>query len=335
MAEAAGLEAARIVRIEAGRVDDERAAVADCPGRGTRGSRNLQHVYVSAVVIGVDVEVQQIVVGPPIAPAHVHGRRIHVVVEYRGGRRNRHAVQVVEHRMQDTRFDFVPISRAESRLPDAREIRVAGVLPLGAVAVLVVVVVAERAAEQDVQIGGWPACDEMRGRGAESVRTDFVVAEHAPLLMRSDDVLDVPCAELDHAADGATAVDVRCRATHHVDAADHRRIDIELAVGVMARALEILARAVDQHGDTAEILQASDIDCGRGVVAALLEIHAGNSEKEVGCSVGLQLLNLIGAHRAHRRERIDREFLRFGRDDRDYVEKNRLRRSRRSGSNCK
>ena len=52
-------------------------------------------------------------------------------------------------------------------------------------------------------------------------------------------------------------------------------IEEERAVGEMAGALIILPRAVDHHGDTAEILQAADIDRGRRFVAAVLHPDAG------------------------------------------------------------
>ena len=82
----------------------------------------------------------------------------------------------------------------------------------------------------------------------------------APALAGPHHVLNVLGAERDHAADRAGAVDVRGRAAHDIDAADQFGIEEERAVGVVAGALVILPRAIDDDGDAAEILQAADVD---------------------------------------------------------------------------
>src|SRR4029453_2927527 len=93
----------------------------------------------------------------------------------------------------------------------------------------------------------------------------------APALARPHHVVDIFGAEGDHAADRAGAINVRGRATHHIDPADQFGLEEERAVGVMPGALVVLARTIDDDRDAAEILQAADVDDGRGIVAALLE----------------------------------------------------------------
>ena len=60
-------------------------------------------------------------------------------------------------------------------------------------------------------------------------------------------VVDVLGAERHHAADRAGAVDVGGRAAHDIDAADQFGIEEERAVGVVAGALIVLSRAVDDR----------------------------------------------------------------------------------------
>ena len=135
------------------------------------------------------------------------------------------------------------------------------------------------------------------------------------------DVLDVLGAERDHAADRAGAVDVRGRAAHDIDAADQFRIEEERAVGVVAGALVVLPRAVDDDRDAAEILQAADVDDGRGIVAALLERDAGHVVEDIGQPVRLQALDLLQRHHADGSQRVDRALLGLRGRHRDRIER--------------
>jgi hypothetical protein len=145
-------------------------------------------------------------------------------------------------------------------------------------------------------------------RAEAAILVGAVGAGHvdAPALTGTQDVLDVLGAERHHAADRAGAVDVRGRAAHHVDAADEFRIEEERAVGVMTGALIVLPRAVDDDCDTAEILQAADVDDSRGIVAAFLKDDAGDVVEDVGEPVRLQALDLLQRHHRNRRQRVDR-----------------------------
>ena len=83
------------------------------------------------------------------------------------------------------------------------------------------------------------------------------------------------------AADRAGAVDVRDRPAHHVDAGQQLRLHVDEAVGLVAGALEILPRAVDDDRDAAEVLHAADVDRHAGIVGALLEVHGRHAEEGI------------------------------------------------------
>ncbi|MHC2316773.1 hypothetical protein ACVIHC_003819 [Bradyrhizobium diazoefficiens] len=117
------------------------------------------------------------------------------------------------------------------------------------------------------------------------------------------------------------AVDVGGRSPHDVDAADQFRIEEEGAVGIVAGALIVLPRAVDHDRDAAEILQAANVDNGRGIVAALLERNTGNRMEDVRQPVRLKTLDLVERDRADGRERVDRSLPGLGCGDRDGVER--------------
>ena len=98
-------------------------------------------------------------------------------------------------------------------------------------------------------------------------------------------------------------------------------IEEERAVGVVAGALIVLPRAVDDDGDAAEILQAADVDDGRGIVAALLNRYAGDVVEDIGQPVRLQPLDLLERHHADGSQRVDRALLGLRRRDRDRIER--------------
>jgi hypothetical protein len=79
-------------------------------------------------------------------------------------------------------------------------------------------------------------------------------------------------------------------------------------------------RAVHDHRHAAEVLQAADVDDGRGIVATLLERHAGHGVEDIRQPVWLKTLDLVERNRADGRERIDRALLGLRRRDRDGVE---------------
>src|SRR5436190_10112402 len=182
---------------------------------------------------------------------------------------------------------------------------VARVPNLRAVAILVVVLAAiDRAAEHiDVRIDTNAA--EHRAEPTVGIGAVRAGGVDTPSLAGAHDLLHVLGTERHQAADRAGAVDVGGRAAHHVDAADQLGIEEERAVGVVSGALVILPRAIDHDGDTAEILQASDIDDGRGIVAALLEGDAGDVVENIRQSFRLQALDLLQRHHRDRRQRID------------------------------
>jgi hypothetical protein len=134
-------------------------------------------------------------------------------------------------------------------------------------------------------------------------------------------VLDILGAERDQAADGAGAVDVGGRTAHHIDAADEFGFEEERTVGIVAGALVVLPRPVDNDRDTAEILQAADVDDGRGIVTALLERNAWHVVEDIGQPVRLQALDLLQRHHRDGSQRIDRALLGLRGCHRDGIER--------------
>src|SRR5690606_576044 len=72
------------------------------------------------------------------------------------------------------------------------------------------------------------------------------------------------------AADGAGPVCVGDRAANDVNLLDEVGVDEEHGLRAVVRALEVLAGAVDDDRDTAEILQPANVDGGGGAAAVRL-----------------------------------------------------------------
>lgn len=88
----------------------------------------------------------------------------------------------------------------------------------------------------------------------------------------------------------------------------------------MAGALIVLPCTVNNHSNTTEILQTTDVDRGRRIVAAILQPHARHVVDEITNRAGVAALNLFERHHAHRRERVDCALLGLRRRDRDHVQ---------------
>ena len=190
----------------------------------------------------------------------------------------------------------MPRRRAHRQLADRRRDVERGVGPLLLVAVQIVRILADHAAGEDVDVRIHSCAREHRAHAAHEGRSEHAGGQHAPALAGLDDVFDVLGAERHHAADRAGAVDVGDRPAHDVDRREHLRLEIEHPVGVVAGALEVLPRAVDQHGDAPEILQAANVDGGAGIIAARLRGHAGHAEEDLRRAGRHQLLELVGGH---------------------------------------
>src|SRR4029078_5786328 len=117
-----------------------------------------------------------------------------------------------------------------------------------AVAVPVILLVAIGAAEEEIDIG---ACAYRCIQISVPAFIGAELAEHfgGPLLVRPQNVLCILRAEIDHAADGAGAINVRNGAAPDIDTGNGVRLDVELAVCGVTGALEVLTRAVDQDSD--------------------------------------------------------------------------------------
>jgi hypothetical protein len=160
----------------------------------------------------------------------------------------------------------------------------------------------------------------------------LVVAKHpvdlaAELLTRLENVIDIKRAKRHHAADRTGAVGVDDGTAHHIGAREQLGLEINETIGLVAGALEVLPRPVDQHCDPTEILQAADVDRDARIVGALLEIGPWYTKEQVLGAAGQQLIDLIAAHRADAGKRLRDRFLDFRGHDRDRVEQRRLLRS--------
>ena len=114
------------------------------------------------------------------------------------------------------------------------------------------------------------------------------------------------------------------------DAADQFGLEEERAVGIVAGALIVLPRTIDDHSNAAEILQAADVDDGRWIVAALLERNAWHVVEDIRQPVRLQALDLLQRHHADGRQCVDRALLGLRGRHRDGIE-----RLNRPGSNLR
>ena len=217
-------------------------------------------------------------------------------------------------------LDLMAVGGTHRQLHQAGSEFVAGVADFGAVAVLVIARGAVHRAAEHIDIGIGAHAAEDRAEAARAVGAAGPAQIDAPSLARAHDVVDVLGTERDQTADRAGAVDVGGRAAHHIDAADQFGIEEERAVGVVSGALIVLPRAIDDDGDAAEILQAANVDDGRGIVTALLKRYAGHVVENIRQPVRLQALDLLQRHRADRRQRVDRALFRLRSCDSDGIE---------------
>ena len=290
-------------------------------------------VVVGAVAVQIDVPVKPGVVGLGVAPGDRAGRIAHIrgidrrALIQRALRRGQHraAVElahvVIIILIEAAELDLVAIGRAHRELHQARGNVVAGVADLGASTILVVTLGAiDRAAEHiDRGIDAHAAEDRPKpARVVGAVRAGHI---DAPALAGTHHVIDVLGAERHHAADRARAKDVGARAAHHIDAADQFRIQEERTLGMMAGALIVLARAIDHHGDPAKILQTANVNRAGGIIAAVLERHAGHGGEHVLQALGLNALDLFQGDDADRRQRVDRLLFALAGDNGDGIER--------------
>ena len=199
----------------------------------------------------------------------------------------------------------MPKRRAERSLHNARVDLVVGIRNDAAVAILVALLRTVGAAREQFRFGGEARCgkcraDAARGRAAHRMR------QHAPAFADLEDVLDVLGAERRDAADRAGAEHVGHRPANDVDAAYEFRLEIEDAVGVVAAALEILPRAVDDDVDAAKILKAANIDRGARIVGPLLHVDARHAIDQIRRSRRHDLVDLVLANRADAGESLGR-----------------------------
>jgi hypothetical protein len=89
----------------------------------------------------------------------------------------------------------------------------------------------------------------------------------------------------------------------------------------VAGALIVLPRTVDDDRHAAKILQAADVDNGRGIVAALLDRHARYLVEDAGQPVRLQALDLLQRHHADGSQRVDGALLGLRGRHRDGIER--------------
>src|ERR1044072_4905658 len=219
------------------------------------------------------------------------------------------------------KLDFVPVSRTHRQLGNTGGEPVSGIGDFEPCTVLVAFLGAVGTAGKHVDVRIDMNAAEDRTERATLIGPEYGLCVHTPALARTHDVFDVLGAERRDTADRTRAVDVGRWAAHDFDAADQFRVKEERAVREMAGTLIILPRAIDDHGDTTEILQAADVDRSRRLVAAILHPYAGNVVEETAKGAGLATLNLLQRHHADRRQRVDRALLGPGRNCRNRVER--------------
>ena len=228
---------------------------------------------------------------------------------------------------QATELDLVSVGWPHRNFHQPCGNLVSGISDCGARAVLVVGLrPIDRAAEYiDIRIDAHAAED----RSQPAILVGAVRPRHidAPPLAGTNDVVDVLGAERHETADSARAVDVCGGAANHIHSADQFRIEEEGAVSIVAGALIILPCAVHHHRDTAEILQAADVDRTRRIVAAVLERHRWHTAEQIRYPLRLQPLNLLKRHDTHRRQRVDRTLFGFRRSDGNGIERLHRRRT--------
>jgi hypothetical protein len=200
-----------------------------------------------------------------------------------------------------------------------------------AVAVLEVVAVTRGRADHEVEIVDRTRCDEHRAEPLHLVGADHAVQQGGETLARLEDVVGIERPHRHHAPDRAGAVDVRDRPAHHVDAGQQFRLHVDEAVGLVAGALEVLPRTIDNHGDAAEVLQAADVDRHARLVGALLRVHPRHAEEHIFEARRHVLGELFAAHGAHAGQRLDHDLLGAACHHRDRIEIGGLRQSRRAG----
>ena len=199
----------------------------------------------------------------------------------------------------------MPKRRTERSLHDARVDLIVGIRNDAAVAILVALLRTVGAAREQFRFGreargGKCRADATRGRAAHRM------GQHAPAFADLEHILDVLGAERRDTADRAGAKHVGHRPANDVDAADELRLEIEDAVGVVAAALEILPRAVDDDVDAAEILEAADIDRGARIVGPLLHVDTRHAVDQIRRFGRHELVDLILANRTHAGEGLGR-----------------------------
>ena len=89
----------------------------------------------------------------------------------------------------------------------------------------------------------------------------------------------------------------------------------------MAGALEILPRAVDHHGDAAEILKAAELIAVSGESARSRNHTLGQAKEQIRGPLRLDLIDLLLPHRTDHRERLDGALDRLGREHGDRIER--------------
>ena len=204
-----------------------------------------------------------------------------------------------------TELDLVPKRRTERSLHDARVDLIVGIRNDAAVAILVALLRTVGAAREQFRFGREARGGKCRADAARS-RAAHRMSQHAPAFADPEHILDVLGAERRDTTNRAGAEHVGHRPANDVDAADELRLEIEDAVGVVAAALEILPRAVDDDVDAAEVLKAADIDRGARIVGPLLHVDTRHAVDQIRRFGRHELVDLILANRTHAGEGLGR-----------------------------
>ena len=157
-------------------------------------------------------------------------------------------------------------------------------------------------------------------------------------LFGTQEIVGLPGLEHHDAADGPGPVDVRNRSADNRDRLQHFRLDPLWRGAAVAVDLEVAPRPVDDDRDAAGVLQAADVDVGRGRVAVVGCGHPRHAEEYLAGRRRLQPPKVAFADDARRRHRLRRGLFGKRRNHRDLVENDgirRLRRCRHAHTGCR
>jgi len=263
VAESARFETRRVVDVEACRDQVEtalrsggnrnEAAIFLIPAHAIRKCR-LIHARI--VHIGAQREIDPIIAR---RIAILAGEDVFPEIGFLGDRARLPPIIVMTHPAER---DLMTVGGADDALGEAALNFVIRVLDLVAVAAFVVVALAIGEVAEKIEC--LDRLDGARHAGQKAIAIGLIAAldRAAILLALAQEVARRLGLEDDHAANGARAINIGDGPAHHRDLLQKLGLDPHRAGAAVIGTGEIVAGAIGDHGDAAEILEAADIDAG-------------------------------------------------------------------------